>query len=50
MKPADKLLLHSIDAATPGGVNNHAASLAAFVVRVCSYLAVFVVGYVAGMQ
>jgi hypothetical protein len=49
MKPADKLLLHSIDAATPGGAPYHAAALAGFIVRVCSYLAVFVVGYVAGM-
>lgn len=51
MKTADKMLLHSVDATTPGGLHNR--RFAAFVhgvAMISAIFAAFVLGYVLGSQ
>jgi hypothetical protein len=46
MKPADKLLLHSIDAASPGGLQNRRREIVLWIIRAATYIALFVAGFV----
>lgn len=49
MKPADKLLLHSIDAASPGGLQNRRREIVLWIIRAATYVALFVLGFVFGV-
>lgn len=49
MKTADRFLLHTLDAATPGGLHRRSVRAVIMVwAHACGYLAAFVLGLVIG--
>lgn len=51
MKTADRFLLHTLDAATPGGLHRASTRRSIiFFAHCCGYLAVFILGVAVGMK
>lgn len=45
MKTEDKMLLHSLDAVTPGGLKTHHHNVVVSIIRACTYFACFLAGF-----